>query len=197
MNIKASGRSALILATGLVILACAPLHAQPARADGPKTVKTTRVMAAEYVNPDTAPATEPKRLADGGLPALPPEIANAHAEMPAPAGGKTDTKTETPPAAVANQPAPSPFDAPQVAQQAAPASEPGIVASDQLNDMDRAATEAPAASMPAPAAQNTVAQVKSASADDGAWDKASLIGKIFIAVGGLLTLASAARMFMA
>ncbi|WP_022720042.1 hypothetical protein [Rhodopseudomonas sp. B29] len=193
MNIKASGRSALILATGLAILACAPLRAQPARADGAKVVKTTRVMAAEYANPETAPPTEPKRLADGGLKALPPEIANAHAEMPAPAGGKT----ETPAAAATTQPAPSPFDAPQVAQQAAPASDPGVVASDQLNDMDRAATETPAASTTTPAAQNTVAQVKSASADDGAWDKASLIGKIFIAVGGLLTLASAARMFMA
>ena len=29
------------------------------------------------------------------------------------------------------------------------------------------------------------------------WDQTSLIGKIFIAVGALLTMASAARMFMA
>ena len=35
------------------------------------------------------------------------------------------------------------------------------------------------------------------STDDSAWGQTSLIGKIFIAFGGLLTLASAARMFMA
>jgi hypothetical protein len=32
---------------------------------------------------------------------------------------------------------------------------------------------------------------------DSSWDQASLIGKVFIAFGGLLTFASAARMFMA
>jgi hypothetical protein len=35
------------------------------------------------------------------------------------------------------------------------------------------------------------------SSSDSTWDQTSLIGKIFIAFGGLLTLASAARMFMA
>ena len=33
--------------------------------------------------------------------------------------------------------------------------------------------------------------------DSSTWDKTSLIGKIFIAFGALLTMASAARMFMA
>jgi hypothetical protein len=40
----------------------------------------------------------------------------------------------------------------------------------------------------------TVAQ---ASNDSSTLDKTSMIGKIFIAVGALLTVASAARMFMA
>jgi hypothetical protein len=35
------------------------------------------------------------------------------------------------------------------------------------------------------------------SRDNTAWDQTSLIGKVFIAFGGLLTMASAARMFMA
>ena len=52
MNIKASGRSALILATGLAVLICGPLHAQPAGPadlkDTAKVGKTTRVMAADY-----------------------------------------------------------------------------------------------------------------------------------------------------
>ena len=33
--------------------------------------------------------------------------------------------------------------------------------------------------------------------DNSTWDQTSLIGKIFIAFGALLTMASAARMFMA
>ena len=38
---------------------------------------------------------------------------------------------------------------------------------------------------------------QAASNDSSTWDKTSLIGKIFIAFGALLTMASAARMFMA
>jgi len=39
--------------------------------------------------------------------------------------------------------------------------------------------------------------VQTASSDQGSgWDKASIVGKIFIAAGTLLTLGSAARMFM-
>jgi hypothetical protein len=36
-----------------------------------------------------------------------------------------------------------------------------------------------------------------ASSDNSAWDQTSLIGKVFIAFGALLTMASAARMLMA
>jgi hypothetical protein len=54
-------------------------------------------------------------------------------------------------------------------------------------------TEPAAATSPSEAAASTV----SASNDDSSgWDKASIIGKIFIACGTLLTLGSAARMFM-
>ena len=46
---------------------------------------------------------------------------------------------------------------------------------------------APAAAKPAAATAN----------ESSAWDQTSLIGKIFIGFGALLTVASAARMFMA
>ena len=36
-----------------------------------------------------------------------------------------------------------------------------------------------------------------AASNEATWDQTSLIGKIFIAFGALLTMASAARMFMA
>jgi hypothetical protein len=49
-----------------------------------------------------------------------------------------------------------------------------------------------AADKPAPAAP-----VLASSNDSSTWDQTSLIGKIFIAFGALLTMASAARMFMA
>jgi hypothetical protein len=39
-------------------------------------------------------------------------------------------------------------------------------------------------------------RVSATSDEGGGWDKASIIGKIFIAAGTLLTLGSAARMFM-
>jgi hypothetical protein len=49
----------------------------------------------------------------------------------------------------------------------------------------------------AAATSDTTASAVAASADDSSgWDKASIIGKIFIACGTLLTLGSAARMFM-
>ena len=79
-----------------------------------------------------------------------------------------------------------------------------VVAPDQLNEVDRALHyrrarrhvhadgcdglgHRPAAESPAQAATN----------DSSSLDKTSLIGKIFIAFGALLTMASAARMFMA
>jgi hypothetical protein len=46
-------------------------------------------------------------------------------------------------------------------------------------------------------AQPRPAPVMASSQPNSAWDQSSLIGKIFIGVGTLLTLASAARMFMA
>ena len=72
-----------------------------------------------------------------------------------------------------------------------------VAAADQLNDVDRSLQEgsqAPAAVAdppPAPAASSTMAS------DSRVWDQTSLIGKIFIGFGALLTMASAARMFIA
>jgi hypothetical protein len=90
--------------------------------------------------------------------------------------------------------------------QAAPADQAATADQQQLSDADRAPrqddirtpvvvtqaqaqTEAPA---PAVRANPVVAGSQNAN-----WDETSLIGKIFIACGALLTVASAARMFMA
>jgi hypothetical protein len=87
-----------------------------------------------------------------------------------------------------------------------------IAASDQLNDVDRALTDestpalvktATAAAEPLPAnkiirvvASGESPTVKKAN-DSDPWSSSSLIGKLFIAFGSLLTLASAARILIA
>ena len=78
-----------------------------------------------------------------------------------------------------------------------------VVAPDQLNDVDRALhlQEAPATSSQTVAMASTKTgggrPAQAATSDSSTLDKTSLIGKIFIAFGALLTMASAARMFMA
>jgi len=209
MNIKASGRSAVIVAAGLMIGLCCAVPATPsvaapaaAASDSPAATKpaakkhtarhharhSTKAAAAKpaakvpaKVSAGNDAAPEPKPLADASG-TLPASIADANAQAsPADAAAAT-----VPPA------------------EPARAAEPDVVAADQVNDLDRAALEvSQAPPQPPTSTSNTVAmaqpqaQVSSASRDDDAWDKASLIGKIFIAAGGLLTLASAARMFMA
>jgi hypothetical protein len=94
---------------------------------------------------------------------------------------------------------------PNGAQQntaAQPATENQAAAPDQLSDTDRALkdsvaaqtnTQAPSSETPA----SRAAPVMAASGEHSVWDETSLIGKIFIGFGALLTIASAARMFMA
>lgn len=59
---------------------------------------------------------------------------------------------------------------------------------------DAAASTSENTAVPSPDA--TVNAVVASNDDSSGWDKASIIGKIFIACGTLLTLGSAARMFM-
>ena len=85
----------------------------------------------------------------------------------------------------------------------APAEGAAVAAPDQLNDVDRvlqesqssqtAASQTVAMAQAKPAQQETPAQ----ASNSDSLDKTSLIGKIFIAFGTLLTMASAARMLMA
>jgi hypothetical protein len=99
---------------------------------------------------------------------------------------------------------------------AQPPAEHPAIAPDRLTAADRALRE-PGASSPAPAtttaaavspapaaataagtASRTTSGMASTATDGGHsfWGKTSLIGKIFVGVGAMLTLASAARMFM-
>ena len=147
-----------------------------------------------------------KQVADasgGTTPAIPEWLANANAQMtaadaaPDSAKGMSAAMSEK-----ANTVLQAAVDKPADAE--APA-DTAVVAPDQLNQADRAlhlqetpattssqtialaSTSRPAAESPGQAATN----------DSSTLDKTSLIGKIFIAFGALLTIASAARMFMA
>ncbi|HJZ21058.1 MAG TPA: hypothetical protein VJ226_08875 [Bradyrhizobium sp.] len=223
MTIKASGRSALILATGL--FACVAASSQAtATADNAaagsksESAATASVTSYKYARHGSRhgkvyahrrsshlalkfPGDRKADAADGaagdsqGHAAIPPSVANANATMM-----PTDTLADSAKAMSAR--------AGEVLQAAAdntavapPAGETLIVAADQLNDVDRALQEGqqpPAATADAPAeAAKPVAPVTVSRDDGSSWDQASLIGKIFIAFGGLLTVASAARMFMA
>jgi hypothetical protein len=215
MMIKASGRSALILATGLFVCFATPSQTMAAGADATsksdsaaaaKSVKqTTRHWKRDAQRKSNKVASQPAEtskdadVADAAgdtPPAIPASVANANAQLtsadsPAADSAKAMTaKANTVLAAAADKPA----------DAQAPA-DPQVVSSDQLNDVDRALqqtaqpstqTVAMAAAKPAPAAP-----VLASSSDSSTWDQTSLIGKVFIAFGALLTMASAARMFMA
>jgi hypothetical protein len=231
MTIKASARSAMLFAAGILVSLAGPAPAIAAGADSATVSKSesatsgksvregSRYLKKRYVHrkstraaakSDEGRKAEETRVADasGGTPsAIPDWLANANAQMaaadaPPPDGTKDSAKAIS--AAMsekANTVLQTAADKPADAQ--APG-ETGTAASDQLNDLDRALHETPASATSATqgvvlastsrATSETVAQ---AGNDSSTLDKTSLIGKIFIAVGALLTVASAARMFMA
>jgi hypothetical protein len=82
--------------------------------------------------------------------------------------------------------------------QAAPANP--AAGTDQLSDSDRAARQDDVRTpVVVTQAQTPVVRASPvvAGSQNATWDETSLIGKIFIGFGALLTIASAARMFMA
>jgi hypothetical protein len=215
MMIKASGRSALILATGLFVCFAGASPTMAAGAD--TTSKSDSATAAKSAKQTTrhwkrsvqrnsnkvaakpAETSKDADVADASgdtATAIPASVANANAQLtsadsPAADSAKAMTaKANTVLLAAADKPADA--QAPADAQ---------VVSSDQLNDVDRALqqtaqpstqTVAMAAAKPAQAAP-----VLASGSDSSTWDQTSLIGKVFIAFGALLTMASAARMFMA
>jgi hypothetical protein len=230
MNIKASGRSALILATGLWLGFAGPMHAagtgdsaagasSQGTAQAPLAlVKTTKhashhlkkvahrksTKVADKAVADKkaaeASADEGDNPPTGQSAEIPASVANANAQLPASNAPADSAKAMSERASTILQATP---DTPADAQAAA---EAPVVAADQLNDVDRALREntAPTASQAAVAvasAEEATAApsvpAAAASSENSTWDQTSLIGKIFIGFGALLTMASAARMFMA
>lgn len=237
MMIKATGRSALILATGIFV--CLAGASQAATGTDTTTASakpenSAPVVLSKYAKHSAHPGKSYAHRKSSTVAQKPsdkkdldkqdpdkqvPDKKDAPAE--ATAAGDSDTSSAIPPT-VANanaQMAPTQMAATDVPGgnaramsaraseilQAAPAGaqtnvDAQMVAADQLNDVDRALHEGspPALVMASADTQATAPVMASSSGNDGStWDQTSLIGKIFIGFGALLTMASAARMFMA
>src|ERR1700682_27289 len=128
--------------------------------------------------------------ADGGVSTpIPPSVANANAQLVSADRPDGNARAMS---ARANDILQAAADKPVDAQ---PAAEAPVVPPDALNEVDRTV---PASDPPAPTVATAAADAPAveSSGDSSSLDRTSLIGKIFMACGGLLTLASAARMFM-
>jgi hypothetical protein len=223
MTRKANGRSALILATGLLVCLAGP--SQAAGTDSTAATANSESAAPLALNKYTKhsahhaksdahhkssksaqkssdkkdAATDAAANNSDNSSAIPPEVANANAQMATGDVPGGNAKAMTTRAHDIVQAAPA---NPGDAQASADAP---VVAADQLNDVDRALPEAspppapPVAMAPAtsPAAPAAPVMASSNGSEGSTWDRTSLIGKIFIGFGALLTMASAARMFIA
>jgi len=216
MMIKASGRSALILATGLfvyfagpspVMAASSDSAAATSKSDSATTGKSVRHSARywkRYANRKSSKlaskATETKKTPDkdgtdisgNNAPAIPASVANANAQLASADASPDSASAMTVKANTLLAAADKPVEA-----QGAP--DAAVVSSDQLNDVDRALQQNPATQTVAMAVAkpSPATPMQASSNESSTWDQTSLIGKVFIAFGALLTMASAARMFMA
>ena len=210
MPINAGGRVALIAATGLLVClagvswtvaASAAAETKSENVSPTKKAKQIRhykrsahrkhARSAQKSSAEKKPA-ETARVAEAGLPGeIPAAVAEANARM----GGEIADDNARTMTARANALLAS--DQPVEGQGAVTMQ---LTQADQLNEVDKTLQE------PTPPSQTTVAvapvrpvvQAKPAVVQENStWDQTSLIGKIFIAFGALLTIASAARMFMA
>ncbi|WP_439922510.1 hypothetical protein [Nitrobacter sp. JJSN] len=236
MSIRASGRSALIIAVGLWLGFAGPMRvtdsaAEPAaltthteNAGAP--VKLGKISkhrshnrhARKSAKPESKTDTKANETAhdnktasetqdnDKKMP-LPPTVANANAkaEMPGTAEDLPNTEASALTSSAGQMLSGNQGDSALRADTASSTATADIVSPDELNEIDRALTDdRPAAQHLAlasidiaPSASNADTTGQVATNDSAAWNHTSLIGKIFIAFGGLLTLGSAARMFMA
>jgi hypothetical protein len=217
MTVKASGRSALMLTAGLLVCFAGPSLAagadNAATSSKSETAGTSVEVNAKHASHHAhrkssnaalkssdkkAATTDDAASHDGGgsSPAIPPSVANANAQL---TSADTPTGHARAMSARANDILQAAPDKPADAQ---PAADTLVVSADQLNDVDRALHESPP---PAAALAMAMAEAPAApappvvakSGESSTWDQTSLIGKIFIGFGTLLTMASAARMFMA
>ena len=153
------------------------LHAIATKNDADKKTDTDKTATVTDATPDDNKVS----------PSVPPSIANAYAQMLL-ANAQINASAAIPAGGDAQAQAPD--------SHANAGLDNGtyMVAADQLNDADRTLQEG--SSTPAAAASSPPAPATAMTGESTAWDQTSLIGKIFIGFGALLTMASAARMFI-
>jgi hypothetical protein len=202
MTRRAIGRLAVFALTGAFVFAAVPAFAcsddNCADSSGPvisKHHKTIRVAhrrhhddddVASWGRPGSGSDTAKSQAKVEAKPnALTSDVADARAQMNA-----DDVKAK-PVAEAPSQPTTTDM-------TAASAQDPTVqvVNADELNDLDKAATDVaePLPKLPASVADSRAEMHLETSST---WAQTSTIGKAFIAFGVMLTLASAARMFMA
>jgi len=214
MIIKASERLALVLAAGLLLASSvqaatvgddSAADSKPDSAAAPVAHRTFRHASHHrrhyaHHRPHVIAA---KTDADGKatdaapddtkvLPNIPPSIANANAQVLL-ASAQMNAAAAIP---AGSDVLPAQASGNQTSGNQANASTNNgtfMVAADQLNDTDRGLQEG--SSTPATAASSPPAPATTITGESTALDQTSLIGKIFIGFGALLTMASAARMF--
>jgi hypothetical protein len=213
MNIRASGRSALIITAGFCLCFAGPMRATESDARTTDSTAKTESASAPIVltkqhskkqatahsrnTSKAAKSSDSKKTDDAAAtpsdtaPAnIPPSVANANAQLQSGDTAAADTARNM--SAQADTVLKNAQQGPAPADVAAATTE--LVSADQLNEVDRSLSD----DRPPPTLAMAVSPTASRVSDaDSTWGQTSLIGKVFIAFGGLLTLASAARMFMA
>jgi len=212
---SASGRTVFMLVAGLLMI-CIGTPSQAAssgteesapsdRASRPTEVKNNADHKRHSADRQSGKSAEKSSLSTArnvtpALGAMPPSVANAKALI------IFDRTPQAAAAAMAAHANDIVHAAAEIPPEARPTGDTQVIPSDQLNDIDRAsqesgqATATPAASAPPmqqPPEPMTAAARSESSTESSGWDQTSLIGKIFVGIGTLLTLASAARMFVA
>ena len=226
MTVKASAAGALMLAAGLFVSIAGPSPATAAGSESAAASKSESATSGKSAksssrylkkkryayrkftrtaskSAETGKAAE-KDVADasaGVRPAMTELIANANAQMNSADAAQDSTGDSAKAMSQAMSAKANTILLAAADNQAdgqAPAEGAAVTAPDQLNDLDRALQENPSTQTVAMAQAKPAQQENpdQASSNDSL-DKTSLIGKIFIAFGTLLTMASAARMFMA
>lgn len=184
-------------ATGVVAGPSEPTRLHPKKSAS-QSRKATRQAKAKKPAKEEAAKQEAKAedLKPTQNDAMPPAVANANAQWGNDAK-PTDTYNMSAQAGnvLSQMDAQAEPQASADAENHAPAAE--VVASDQLNELDRAAEEKPPLTLAKATIDTPPAVAPTTVENSKPWEQTSMIGKVFIALGGLLTLASAARMFMA
>jgi hypothetical protein len=219
MNVKAIGRSALIVTAGLWMCFAGPIRAQESDAGASDPAATTESPTGD----PTAQKKLVKKPAKKQVVTHPRQSGKvvskgSGARKAGDAETSADDAAPSPaakayaPVQAGESPAESALKAmsvqadsvlqtarqgdPNAPQADAPAPSTGQGSADRLNDADRSLSPGPTPTV-VPSLAMAPAQTPSAASDgDSSLQGTSLLGKIFVAFGALLTIASAARMFM-